>query len=233
MPVHVSGDSDEELRDPRSPKSRRSEPMSGAVTLDAIRAMMEAQTQTLMRASQQQLDGALGKLENTLEGKIAGLDERVDRVIMASEQADERINKLEKQLAELAARPEPSGQRRDQGDRRQRTLVFGGWPRETRRQKILDQLKVAVDTLHITELMDEAPFTTGQEGAWLWPILRRGQVRPSLLCGLECIRSSGLSRIGGPDGGWEEALGFVQQVATGKSSWGTCFLGEEGYSAAG
>ena len=111
--------------------------------------------------SQNQLNASLGRLEQGLEAKIAGLDDRVDRVIAASESSDDRVKALE-QMAEIkqagVGRVPSSG--KGGVDRRQFTLVYGGWERETRRQRILGDLASAVDTLGVKQLQDDAPFTT-------------------------------------------------------------------------
>ena len=41
------------------------------------------------------------------------------------------------------------------------TLVFGGWPRESRRQTILQDLQKAIRETDTESLMDDDPFTTG------------------------------------------------------------------------
>ena len=158
---------DEDLREGPSPKSRKGEMSGAGVTLEALQAMMEAQTRTLMNASQQHLDVALGRLEHTMDSKINGLDDRVDRMVAASEQAEERIAKLESQLAELVSHGVPPGPpglggRRPGGEeRRLRTLVYGGWARESRRKVILEELQEAVASLGVADLLDDSPFTTG------------------------------------------------------------------------
>ena len=102
-----------------------------------------------------------------MDSKINGLDDRVDRMVAASEQAEKRIAKLESQLAELVSHGVPPGPpglggRRPGGEeRRLRTLVYGGWARESRRKVILEELQEAVASLGVADLLDDSPFTTG------------------------------------------------------------------------
>ena len=162
----LGDDDDPDLADEGSPvKARKASGSSGdGVTVALLQQLMEDQTRTLLRSTQGQLDAALGKLEESLETKISGLDDRVDRVVLATEQADQRIKVLEDQVAALVAgggpgRVQPGD--RDGAARRQHTLVYGGWPRESRRKQILQQLADALKSLDVTDLLDDAPFTTG------------------------------------------------------------------------
>ena len=41
------------------------------------------------------------------------------------------------------------------------TLVFGGWPRESRRQSILQDLRRALKETQTETFLDDDPFTTG------------------------------------------------------------------------
>eukprot|EP00439_Symbiodinium_sp_Y106_P015583 s717_g2.t1 len=157
---------DDELErghDDGSPAKARRGGAEPVVTAAFLQQMMEEQTRTLLRASQAQLDTSLGRLEQGLEAKISGLDDRVDRVIAASESTDERVRVLEQQVAEIKQAGAHRGPIGGKGgmDRRQFTLVYGGWERETRRQRILDDLASALDTLGVKQLIDDPPFTTG------------------------------------------------------------------------
>ena len=48
-----------------------------------------------------------------------------------------------------------------EGDRRRHTLVFGGWERDTKKDKLLAELNQAVRGLSLSSKTSEQPFTTG------------------------------------------------------------------------
>ena len=79
-----------------------------------------------------------------------------------------KVTQLETALQELAGavKNNHSGGGRLPGsgvadDRRRSTLVIGGWPRDSRRQDILRELKEAVQKLGLSDLVDQEAFCTG------------------------------------------------------------------------
>ncbi|CAE7281359.1 R1A1-element\ORF2 [Symbiodinium sp. CCMP2592] len=141
----------------RSPKRTGPAP-DAPVTLRALRSILAEQTKQLTDLQAGAVDKAVHRLEKTLETRLAEVDSR-------AEQMDARVGALEKQIEELlqqgAGMPKFQGLGGDDGARRARTLVYGGWPRESRRKVILQELQEHLDTLGVASLVDHEPFTTG------------------------------------------------------------------------
>ena len=130
---------------------------SVGVTAAELQAMLAAQTAQLVETQEAVVEKATSRFEAIVEERVGKTESKV--AVM-----EERLGRLEQKLARAL---ESGGGRMDTtgtGDdvhRRQRTLVYGGWGRDTRRVELLEELKKAADSLGVAKFMDEAPFTTG------------------------------------------------------------------------
>ncbi|CAE7265287.1 lolT1 [Symbiodinium sp. CCMP2592] len=174
VPVPVD-EEDDDMAEPRkrsggpepapglpSPKKER----SGVVTLDVqrIRELLAEQSRELLGAQQKQLDQAVQDMENKMEIRVAGVEKQVAEAQGRSEVLESKVEQLETALRELTQMvKEGSGPRHlgDDSERRRSTLVFGGWPKDSRRMDILSELKEALMKLGLQADCDEAPFCTG------------------------------------------------------------------------
>ncbi|CAE7349607.1 RTase [Symbiodinium sp. CCMP2592] len=154
--VSIPASSDDEGL--RSPKAARGGGEDHPVTLSELRSIMLEQTRQLQHSNETSMDKAVKRMEKHLETKLGDFEERVTGI-------DDRVGALEKQIEELlkqgAKAPQYQGLGQDDSARRARTLVYGGWPRDTRRKVILDDLKGFLEQLKVHDLIDSEPFTTG------------------------------------------------------------------------
>ncbi|OLP97976.1 hypothetical protein AK812_SmicGene19616 [Symbiodinium microadriaticum] len=101
--------------------------------------------------------------------KVRDLLVEQSKELLAAQQGQlSQVTQLETALQELAGavKNNHSGGGRLPGsgvadDRRRSTLVIGGWPRDSRRQDILRELKEAVQKLGLSDLVDQEAFCTG------------------------------------------------------------------------
>ncbi|CAE7247126.1 unnamed protein product [Symbiodinium sp. CCMP2592] len=136
-------------------KSRKAEGGAG-ITAAELQRMLGQQTDQLARAQTAAVDSAVSRFEKIVDDKVSVATQRVDGL-------EAKLEALEKRLDEMHAGGAP-GKVSSVGDdlsRRQRTLVFGGWNRDTRRVDLLSELKDGLESLGVAPMMDEPPFTTG------------------------------------------------------------------------
>ncbi|CAE7832402.1 unnamed protein product [Symbiodinium sp. CCMP2592] len=155
--VSIPASSDDEDGGRSPAKVARAANGDQAVTLSDLRAILLEQTKQLQESNQSSVDKAFLRMEKSLDSKLGEFEGRVSGI-------DDRVGALEKQIEELLRRDragEPVGGGRDDADRRARTLVYGGWARETRRKIILDDLAGLLSSLQVSDLLDSDPFTTG------------------------------------------------------------------------
>ena len=130
-------------------------PASSVVTLEAIQQLLSQQSATLMEA--QRL--TISQLEARQDQKMQKLEAKVDKHFETTTKVGADLRALEERLSRVE-------QRGGHGvsapaEPRKLTLVFGGWPKQTRRHIVLHQLSEAVQKLDIRHLFDSEPFTTG------------------------------------------------------------------------
>ena len=72
------------------------------------------------------------------------------------------MGSIEKRLEALEKGAQARGwEPRGTEARRRQTLVFGGWDRDTKREKVLRELQEAIEGLGLEQLVSEEAFTTG------------------------------------------------------------------------
>ncbi|CAE7487330.1 jockey\pol [Symbiodinium sp. CCMP2592] len=157
--VSIPASSDDENVDAPSPaKIARAKEEDRAVTVSDLKAIMLEQTRQLQASNQASVDSAVNRMERSLETRLGEFEGRVSGM-------DDRVAVLEKQIEELlrqgSSTPQFRGLAGDDSARRARTLVFGGWARDSRRRVILEELKSFLESLKVADLFDSEPFTTG------------------------------------------------------------------------
>ena len=156
--MKVPDDGDEGLSPAKT--SRKSDGKSGAgVTAAELQLLLSQQTAQLAQAQELAVSKATAHFEAVVAEKVGRTDSRVDE--------------LEKKLESLAEKFQsmvsgnPSGPAGGQADavgeqhRRQRTLIYGGWARDTRRPDLLHELQKALVSLGVAAELDDTPFATG------------------------------------------------------------------------
>ncbi|CAE7292934.1 pol [Symbiodinium necroappetens] len=96
----------------------------------------------------------MGALEELTGARLGSAEGRIGAV-------ETKVESLENKIEELSKRLEAgSGASGSEGERKL-TLVYGGWPRDSRRADILQQLRRGLEGLQVWEMVDSEPFTTG------------------------------------------------------------------------
>ncbi|CAE7662879.1 unnamed protein product [Symbiodinium sp. CCMP2456] len=138
------------------------------VSLVQLEELLAKQTATFLQQQKQQLDEGLKDLELRTVKRIEGVQAGVDKLAGRADAAEERVQVLEKALADLTALVKQGGGTSAVGrvpkavdERRKGTLVFGGWPRESKRVTILTELAEALKKVDLLGAMDDKPFCTG------------------------------------------------------------------------
>ena len=126
------------------------------ITAAELQAMLAAQTAQLVQTQEDAIAKAAARFEGVVEERVGAAEERVA-------QLERRLEGLEQKLGSALVGGAVGGAKGPAEDvrRRQRTLVYGGWNRDTRRSELLEELKQAAERLGVQKLLDDAPFTIG------------------------------------------------------------------------
>ena len=103
-------------------------------------------------------------MEKKVDQRVAAVEASVGTLTGQNESLQSRVAELEGALAELTKLvKEGKGVAVAKGEeeRRRSTLVVGGWPRESRRHDILEELREGLKYLGLEREYDQAPFCTG------------------------------------------------------------------------
>ncbi|CAE7394886.1 NLRC3 [Symbiodinium necroappetens] len=130
-------------------------PKQGQVLVDMgdLAKLLEETGNKIMQAQREHLEARMGALEDLTGKRMASAETRLGTV-------ESKVDALESKLDELNKKLE-QGDRRGGDSERRLTLIYGGWPRDSRRQDILKQLQRALEKLQVWNLLDSEPFTTG------------------------------------------------------------------------
>ncbi|CAE6963578.1 unnamed protein product [Symbiodinium sp. CCMP2592] len=104
------------------------------------------------------------EMEAKVELRVAGVEKQVVEAQERSAVLETKVEQLEAALKDLTQMVKSGQGPRNLGDdveRRRSTLVFGGWPKDSRRVDILADLKEALPKLGLATECDESPFCTG------------------------------------------------------------------------
>ncbi|CAE7255020.1 X-element\ORF2 [Symbiodinium sp. CCMP2456] len=131
---------------------------SGTVTLEMkdLEQLLSQHAERIMQAQHAHLEARLGGLEEVISNRMGGAEVRLDAVENKVDNLEARLEELTKELRER-----PAGQQRHGPDSRRLTLLFGGWPRDSRRTDILGGLEKALHALDVKKHLDNDPFCTG------------------------------------------------------------------------
>ncbi|CAE7902753.1 pol [Symbiodinium microadriaticum] len=155
--TRVPDDDGGELSPTKAPRVAQQGGGSGVgVTAAELQAMLAAQTAQLVESQEAVVSKAAARFEAIVEERVGATETRVSQLEQKLEGLEAKLNK--------ALESGPVGGDSKSGDdahRRQRTLIYGGWARDTRRGELLEELKKATESLGVAKYMDEAPFTTG------------------------------------------------------------------------
>ena len=143
-------------------KQRRSDPAGAAVTVEMMQRLL-ADTQQAILANQREI------MREELRHLEARTEDKFDKVQQTMENHDSRLETMEKAIHDLQARhhsdqasttvgSEHSG-RDETKDRK--TIVVGGWPRDTKRSTILEAMGKIIRDLDVTKMLDKDAFVTG------------------------------------------------------------------------
>ena len=101
-------------------------------------------------------------LQQVLEGRDVEFKKRFTRMDERMDKHEEQVTEIRKLVEDLARARSDGGSTGygDSADRHRMTLVWGGWPRESRRQAVL-QPHLVLNRLQVRSLLDADPWTTG------------------------------------------------------------------------
>eukprot|EP00439_Symbiodinium_sp_Y106_P017156 s3613_g2.t1 len=136
------------------------------------------------KAQDQALQTVVSRFETMLTEKVGKTDSRVDDL-------EKKLESMEAKLQQaIEGDTSAPAQREDEaGDlhRRQRTLVYGGWARDTRRMELLAELRTALESLSVAHLVEE------RGGVLHLARSSSAGGRPMVICELVCKGLSGPS----------------------------------------
>ncbi|CAE7541494.1 unnamed protein product [Symbiodinium sp. CCMP2456] len=177
VPVNdVAGDSDD-LMSPTKKRASEAAQSSGkrergtsqTLSLDynSLRDLLREQSAELLGKQKHQLDEAIGELETRTFSRVDAIQNQVVGLEEKHESFEAKLGELEKGLKHIEEMVKgghggsASGGSFVSEDKRQSTLVVGGWPKDSRRKAILADLKEALEALQLTKYQDEPAFCTG------------------------------------------------------------------------
>ena len=156
----VTGISDDEVPDVEVVKKPKRSEGPVMLEMDTLRNLLQEQSQGLLQSHQRQLDQAVDRMEKRQEDMFRTMTGRLDEAATKMEQMESVVEALSKRVHVLENAKENSTKASSETSSRM-TLVFGGWPRESRRQDILSDLQRALRETRAETFLDDDPFTTG------------------------------------------------------------------------
>ena len=124
------------------------------LTYADMQSLLVEQAQTILQANRAHAQGLLDALETRHGTRLEKLENGTDKLAEGLQGVEERLSALERELRSGPARDETA-------ERRRTTLVFGGWDRDTKRDKVLSELEQALSGLNLKDQVSDRPFTTG------------------------------------------------------------------------
>ena len=173
----VIPDSDDDMRGrPKndSPKKPRLGSGTADLTVDMMRALLAETRDSLMQSTKDAVRTEVQALEvrqnakfQQLDDKVAGQSSRIDDFEKQLSSLQSRMDKLEDGGSTTASSDTPDSQRK-------LTLVVGGFPRDSRKQVVLDKVQEMITALRLDSQIDRAPFCTGPRTSFcLLPFVKR------------------------------------------------------------
>ncbi|CAE7029602.1 Pol [Symbiodinium sp. CCMP2592] len=140
----------------KQPGSSSAEPEQ-AVTMDGLKLLFQEQSQVLLAAQREQMQQTMAEYEKNQAIRMESIESRVEKQQAQHDDLASQFREMGERLQALEARGSPHAV----GPDRKLTLVFGGWPMQTRRETLLTQLHQALEALDLASSLDQRPFTTG------------------------------------------------------------------------
>ena len=158
----LDGISDDDIDNESGAKKLKTNPDVVMVDITTLRSLLQEQAAGIVQQQQGQRDSVAKRMEDkqtamfrTLHTRIDATSDKVEALESQMAEFKERLDKLE--TAKASAQPTSAAQ--VNGDRK--TLIFGGWPRNSRRGVILEDLGKALAELKVDSQLDDSPFCTG------------------------------------------------------------------------
>ena len=158
--IGVTGISDDDVPDVEVVKKPKRSEGPVMLDMDTLRGLLQEQSQGLLSSHQRQLDQAVSRMEKRQEDMFRTMTGRLDEAATKMEHMQSVMESLSKRVTVLENAKDCSTKAPSETSTRM-TLVFGGWPRETRRQVILQDLQRALKETQTVTMLDDDPFTTG------------------------------------------------------------------------
>ena len=156
----VTGISDDDVPDLEVVKKPKRSESHVLLEMSTLRGLLQEQSQGLLHSHQKQLDQALARMEKRQEDMFRTVTGRLDETNTKMEHMESVVEALSKRVVALESARDTSTKAPSDTAARM-TLVFGGWPRESRRQVILQDLQKAIQETHTEAYFDDDPFMTG------------------------------------------------------------------------
>ena len=125
------------------------------ISMSDFERLLDRQSATILKANREHAQGLMDALEARHAGRLDALEGDMSKIQGGMGSIEKRLEALEK--GAQARGWEPRGTEA----RRRQTLVFGGWDRDTKREKVLRELQEAIEGLGLEQLVSEEAFTTG------------------------------------------------------------------------
>ena len=156
VPTGPDADLDEE----KEHKKLRVEQAPVALEVSVFRQLLQEQADGFLASNKAQLDQAVSRMEEKQKLMFQTLHGRIDQATAKIETVETKVDDFEKRLSQLEQGTSTRAGS-DMSTQGRQTLVFGGWPPESRRQVILQELGKALDLANVRPMLDDDPFCTG------------------------------------------------------------------------
>ena len=130
------------------------------ISLADFERLLDKQSATILKANRKHAQGLLDALESRHACRLEALEDGASKFQKGISGLEERLAALEK-----AVQRQGHGGSAEAETRRRYTLVFGGWEKDTRKDKVLRELQEAISGLGLNRLVSEPAFTTGPRKA--------------------------------------------------------------------
>ena len=130
------------------------------ISLADFERLLDKQSATILKANREHAQGLLDALESRHACRLEALEDGASKFQKGISGLEERLAALEK-----AVQGQGHGGSAEAETRRRYTLVFGGWEKDTRKDKVLRELQEAISGLGLNRLVSEPAFTTGPRKA--------------------------------------------------------------------
>ena len=139
-------------------KADRAAPVGDGVPvldLGMMENLLEMHSARILKAQRDNLEGMMSLFQEKAESRFQQIESKAEGSEQRLNALEGKIDLIQGQLARaIENRGAPGGGEPD----RRFTLVFGGWPRDTRRATILQQLDECLQRLHLKDRLDSPPF---------------------------------------------------------------------------